>query len=157
MSLRARRELADSIRGSRHADLYESLKLVMQHLGSDEGAPALGIPALGGYLFSERAAPDLTNAQIANAHLLQAVRGLAYVTTKYGRRPVDYKNLGSEELGSIYESLLELHPDVNVDAGTFQLDVAAGSERKTTGSYYTPSSLISLLLDSALDPVVEEA
>ena len=53
------------------------------------------------------------------------------------RRAVDYKNLGSEELGSIYESLLELHPLVNTDAATFALTVVSGSERKTTGSYYT--------------------
>jgi hypothetical protein len=70
---------------------------------------------------------------------------------------VDYKNLGSEELGSIYESLLELHPLVNTDAATFWLTSVSGSERKTTGSYYTPSSLIQVLLDSALEPVIEDA
>src|SRR5207249_5630529 len=68
-----------------------------------------------------------------------------------------YRNLGSEELGSIYESLLEMHPELNADAGTFVLSTAGGHERKTTGSYYTPTSLISALLDSALDPVLEEA
>ncbi|PWG73406.1 hypothetical protein DF186_23240, partial [Enterococcus hirae] len=40
---------------------------------------------------------------------------------------------------------------------TFELGTAAGHERKTTGSYYTPPSLINCLLDSALDPVVDEA
>ena len=52
---------------------------------------------------------------------------------------------------------MELHPKINADAATFELDVAAGHERKTTGSYYTPTSLITCLLDSALDPVLEEA
>ena len=32
----------------------------------------------------------------------------------------------------------------------------AGNERKTSGSYYTPDSLVQCLLDSALDPVVKE-
>ena len=68
-------------------------------------------------------------------------------------RPVDYRNLGAEELGSVYESLLELHPVLNAEAGTFELTTASGHERKTTGSYYTPTSLITCLLDSALDPV----
>jgi type I restriction-modification system DNA methylase subunit len=72
------------------------------------------------------------------------------------RRAVNYTNLGSEELGSVYESLLELHPEVNVETGTFALTTAAGHERKTTGSYYTPTSLTSCLLDSALDPVLEK-
>ena len=62
----------------------------------------------------------------------------------------------SEELGSVYESLLELHPVLNVTARTFELSLAAGNERKTTGSYYTPDSLVQCLLDSALDPVVED-
>src|SRR5581483_8521142 len=69
---------------------------------------------------------------------------------------VDYKNLGAEELGSVYESLLELHPIINVDAGAFELKTFAGSERKTTGSYYTHDSLVQALLDSALEPVIAD-
>ena len=80
------------------------------------------------------------------------LRGRAFTEQDRRLRAVDYRNLGSEELGSVYESLLELHPQLNADAGTFDLNVAAGSERKTTGSYYTPSSLIHNLLDSALEP-----
>lgn len=72
-------------------------------------------------------------------------------------RTVDYKNLGSDELGSIFESLLELHPQINVPARRFALSTAAGNERKTTGSYYTPESLVHALLDSALNPVLAEA
>ena len=74
-------------------------------------------------------------------------------------RLVDYRNLGAEELGGIYEGLLELHPRIELDANPprFSLGTAQGNERKSTGSYYTPSSLINCLLDSALDPVVDEA
>ena len=72
------------------------------------------------------------------------------------RRAVDYRNLGSEELGSVYQGLLEMHPQINADAGTFVLDTAAGNERKTSGSYYTPDSLVQCLLDSALEPVIAE-
>src|SRR5205085_11031842 len=70
---------------------------------------------------------------------------------------VDYKNLGPEELGSVYESLLEMHPLINLEAHTFELTFASGNERKTSGSYYTPTSLIDRLLDSALEPVLLEA
>ena len=34
---------------------------------------------------------------------------------------------------------------------------AKGNARKTTGSYYTPDSLVQTLLDSALDPVLDRA
>ncbi len=72
-------------------------------------------------------------------------------------RAVDYRNLGAEELGSIYEGLLELHAEVDVAGRRFALGTAAGNERKTTGSYYTPTSLINELLDSALGPILDDA
>ena len=72
------------------------------------------------------------------------------------RRPVDYRNLDTEELGSVYESLLELHPQLNVEAAIFALEVVAGSERKTTGTHYTPTPLVNSLLDTALEPVVAD-
>jgi hypothetical protein len=151
------RRLAERRLGGRHADLYEGLRLVMAKLGSAEGCPPLGLPALGGFLFAEAAAPDLAGAQLANADLLEAVRALAFTVDGRTRRAVDYKNLGAEEIGSVYESLLELHPKLHVEAATFALSALPGHERKTTGSYYTPSSLIQALLDSALDPVLDEA
>ncbi|MBX6369876.1 MAG: N-6 DNA methylase, partial [Rhodospirillales bacterium] len=151
------RRLASRRRGTKHADLYEALKLVMAKLGDDRGCPELGLPALGSFLWSPEATPHLAQAALANADLLEAVRALATVREGKVLRAVDYRNLGAEELGSVYESLLELHPELNADAGAFALTTAAGNERKTTGSYYTPTSLISCLLDTALDPVLDEA
>jgi len=150
------RRLATTRLGSRHHDLYLGLKLVMERLSGD-GCPELALPALGSFLFSPRALPDLNACDISNLHLLEAIRSLAVTQTGQSRRVVDYKNLGAEELGSVYESLLELHPDLNAEAATFELKVAPGSERKKTGSYYTPTSLISCMLDSALDPVLLDA
>lgn len=150
------RRLADRRKGSRHADLYAGFRVVVTALGRDEGAPAIGLPPLGGFLFGPEACPHLDRAELANADLLDAIRRLATIEEKGVRRVVDYRNLGSEELGSIYESLLELHPELDTAAGTFALRTAAGHERKTTGSYYTPSSLIKVILDSALDPVLDE-
>ena len=154
-SLTRIRRLAQRRRGTRHSDLWQGVKIALKLLY--KGEPRLGLPALGSMLFSNRTMPDLDECELANDRMLEAVRHLAFTVERNVLRQVDYKNLGSEELGSVYESLLELHPDVNADAATFELSSVAGSERKTTGSYYTPSSLINCLLDSALDPVVEEA
>lgn len=152
------RSLAASRRGSRHGDLWAGLSLVMKKLGSDDGCPDLALPALGGFLFSDEAMPDLASASLSNAALLEAVRKVALTLRDGWLRPVDFRNLGAEELGSVYESLLELHPAIHEEGrGSFELRSAAGSERKTTGSYYTPTSLIECLLDSALDPVLDEA
>lgn len=149
------RAVAERQRGSRHHDRYEALRLVMSLLESGSGCAELGIPALGGFLFSARATADLNDAKLDNLALLGAVRWLAFINEGKIRRAVDYRNLGPEELGSVYESLLEMHPRLHTEAGTFELSSAAGNERKTTGSYYTPSSLILVLLDSALDSVIE--
>ncbi|TVR18759.1 MAG: hypothetical protein EA396_14140, partial [Anaerolineaceae bacterium] len=119
----------------------------------------LGIVPLGSFLFNDRAVPDIIDCQISNERLLSAIRALwlVYDDKVKAYRTVDYKNLGSDELGSVFESLLELHPQINVPGRRFALATAAGNERKTTGSYYTPESLVHALLDSALDPVLEEA
>ena len=85
---------------------------------------------------------DLARCEISNHDLLDAIGALAFSTDGHSRQLADYKNLGSEELGSVYESLLELPPILNVDAGAFELKTAGGHERKTTGSYDTPTSLI---------------
>ena len=151
------RRLAEKRRGTKHTDLYHGLRVVMELLCSDTGCPELALPALGSFLWSDQSVPDLAKADIANHYLLDAVRALAFTVEDKVFRVVDYKNMGAEELGSVYESLLEMHPELNADAATFDLKVAPGHERKTTGSYYTPASLVNCLLDSALDPVVDEA
>lgn len=162
-SLRRLRQLSERRRGGAHGDLWQALRLVVKALGSPDGLPQLGLAGLGSMLWSEKACPDLEPAEISNRYLLRAVRALSFVEDKEARqlRPVDYRNLGPEELGSVYESLLELHPRVSAKATdtdeSFSLGTAAGHERKTTGSYYTPSSLISSLMDTALEPVLDEA
>jgi hypothetical protein len=151
------RRLAALRVGTRHSDLFRALWLVMEQLGGDTGCEAPGLPALNGFLFSRNAMPDLAGCELANHELLSAVRSLAFTDHGPMRRNVDYKNLGSEELGSIYESLLELHPELNIESATFALTTASSNARKTSGSYYTPTSLIDCLLDSALMPVLKEA
>lgn len=149
------RRLAGKRKGSHHVDLYRGLLLIMEKL--EAGCPELALPALGSFLWSSRAVPDLLSCDLANRDLLDAVYALSFTNQDQVQRLVDYKNLGAEELGSIYESLLELHPEIHVEAAAFELHTAGGNERKTTGSYYTPTGLINCLLDSALEPVLDRA
>ncbi len=210
------RRMAESFKGTNHADLFEGLRLVMRLLASDQPHPpapspssegetgganggfpspssegkigsanggfpspmergrgevflgrgevdsfaaSLALQPLGSFLFSDSAVSDVIAGQISNHRLLEAVRALSLTYDDRAKvyRSIDYRNLGPEELGSVYESLLELHPQIHVPARTFALSTAGGNERKTTGSYYTPTSLINALLDSALDPVIERA
>ncbi|MGW9556929.1 Eco57I restriction-modification methylase domain-containing protein [Nocardiopsis sp. NPDC055551] len=151
-------------RGTAHADQYRALKLVLDALGgngegNENGRPELAVPALGGLFTDTEADAPLTGLELSNDALLGAVRHLAQVrdTASKRWRSVDYRNLDAEELGSIYESLLELVPKHSAAERTFELVELAGNDRKTTGSYYTPSSLIETLLNSSLDPVIDDA
>ncbi|MDA8033330.1 MAG: N-6 DNA methylase, partial [Actinomycetota bacterium] len=150
------RDHARRHRGTRHSDLFESVAPVVAALGAN-GIAMIGVPALGSFLWSADACADLDAAALSNNDLLEAVRHLAYTEQDRALQRVDFANLGPEELGSIYESLLELHPRIETHAARFELFAVAGNERKSTGSYYTPTSLISALLDKALDPLLDEA
>jgi hypothetical protein len=154
------RRLALRLHGSRHHDLWEGVRLVFDALGAEDGCPPLGLPGIGGLFEPGPLDEPLAGARLPNHALLGAVRALAVVTDRDGggrQRTVDFRNLGSEELGSVYEGLLELHPGYDPEERTYTLERLAGHERKTTGSYYTPSSLVELLLDTALDPVLDRA
>ena len=68
--------------------------------------------------------------------------------------------MATEELGSVYEGLLELVPAREDHGRRFCFAGGAearGNARKTSGSYYTPDSLVQTLLDSTLDPVLSRA
>lgn len=145
--------------GTTHGDLYQGLRLVLDSLGSEGGQPLLALPGLGGIFDRTEADEILDGLQLSNEFLLNAMRVLARVNDKESRRrrPVDYRHLGAEELGSVYESLLELVPQYSKDNRSFELVNRAGNQRKTTGSYYTPANLIARLLDTTLNPVIEDA
>ena len=146
----------------RNGDLWQGLKITFGALA--DGAPGLGLPALGG-LFRGDECLDLDRAAIGNQHLLEAIRTLAFFRSDNTLARVNYRDMDTEELGSVYESLLELRPIVDVDASpwTFAFvgdDSGAktkGSERKLTGSYYTPPTLVGELVKSTLDPVIAQA
>ena len=115
---------------------------------------------LDGELFGLDACPNLEPAQLRNDTLLQAIFELSTFEEKaksrkrQGRRRVSYAALDVEELGSVYEGLLELHPKADPAARTFGF--VKGGERKSTGSYYTPKELVAELIKSALEPVLAE-
>ena len=153
------RQIARRQRGTRHTDLYDAVGLVFDALGSEGGVPELALPGIGGIFETGALDEPLAGARLTNEALLSAIRALAWFKSREGGplRRVDFGNLGAEELGSIYESLLELIPHYDPDNRTYTLTVLPGNERKESGSYYTPTSLVECLLDSALDPLLDEA
>ena len=144
---------------NRFDDHWQALRIVFNGLA--EGEPRLALPALGG-LFNPAQCKTLDAASLSNKHLLLAMRHLRWANHDGTPAPVDYRNMGPEELGSVYESLLELVPEIDLAAKTFGFigitseGSTAGNARKTSGSYYTPDSLVQELIKSALEPVITQ-
>ena len=155
------RELAGRIKGTRHGDLWRQFRFLVGPLSGDPGSEAarchLALPAFGSFLWDPASTPDLNDAELTNHDFLESLRRLAFIRQDKVLRPVDYRSLGAEELGGVYESLLALTPQLSGDGTRFAFAEFAGNVRKTSGSYYTPDALVQCLLDSALEPVVEAA
>jgi len=156
-SLRRLRERA--VRRSahdRHGDLWQALRQVWIGLGV--GEPLLALPPLGG-LFESNQCPSLDACKLENRFLLSALFHLAWLRPEANAplTRVNWRDMGPEELGSIYESLLELVPMLSNDHRQFSFHTGAatrGNARKTSGSYYTHDSLVQVQLESALEPVI---
>ena len=171
------RDIALRSIGTGHDDLWRSASFVFERLAG-QGADELGLNGLGSFLFLPESTPHLVGAgtfknidlaasyglaswrvEMRNRDFLSALRALCVVVDPItqNERAVDFRSLGAEELGSVYEGLLELHLDSASWPERFKLDTGAGNERKTSGSYYTPDSLVQCLLDSALEPTIAQA
>jgi hypothetical protein len=141
----------------KHYDRYEGIKIVFSAFA--RGQDALGLPALGG-LFSPDRLPNLETARLRNRAFMEAIYRLSWLSDKTSMTPVNWRAMETEELGSVYETLLELQPQLGDDGKSliFASEAAEqkGNQRKTTGSYYTPDSLVQALLDTALEPVLEK-
>lgn len=142
----------------RYHDLWLGLARTTFPIHEDQTvAERIGMSALDGDLFGPQAMPDLSGAYILNGDLLRALRKLTLWRDGKVTRRVNYAALDVEELGSVYESLLDYHPVIDRGPGNRQrFELVFGTERKSTGSYYTRPELVQELIKSALEPVLTE-
>jgi hypothetical protein len=140
----------------RFPDLWEAMRIVFVSLA--QGQDRLGLPALSG-LFGTGHCSALESSALQNRFLLKAIFRLCWLREEAGLVRVNWRDMGPEELGSVYEGLLELEAVITDDFREFAFRKAGevkGNARKTTGSYYTPDSLVQVLLDSTVEPLVAE-
>lgn len=161
--IRLRQMVDDRSAYTDHHDLWLSFRLLWRLLSVDKQIPRIGnkppaalldLPVLDGELFEPI---DLDECYISNEDLLKALWYLINYQDSPSSPPrrVNYAALDVEELGSVYESLLDYHPSINT-IGIPKFELLQGSERKSTGSYYTPAELVGELVRSALEPVVDD-
>lgn len=151
------RRLVDLLSASsEHDDIWHSLRALFRCLQDDKFGPFLALPALNGELFAPLTLDSLT---IRNRDFIDVFWYLSNYQDERSRavRRVNYSALDVEELGSVYESLLEFHPHLDLHAQPPHFELSEeGGERRATGSHYTPPELVAPLIKYALEPVLDE-
>jgi hypothetical protein len=148
-------------------DLWRGLLVTFKLFDENWRGQVLGLSPLNGDLFGSTALSYIDDYAIDNYDLLRAIRDLSLYEHQSSRgqakqlRRVNYEALDVEELGSVYESLLDFHPQILLPldkgvGGIFRFELIRGSDRKSTGSYYTPPELVAQLIKTALEPVIAE-
>lgn len=119
-----------------------------------EGDDALGIPPYNGGLFDPATAPLIARVRLPDTVVADILYPLSH--RMEGKRPryINYRDLSVQQLGSIYESILEYSVEPDGDGGVRPR--ADGEARHRSGSYYTPEELVSLIIDRAVGPLVDE-
>ena len=110
----------------------------------------LGVPRYNGGLFDINRAPLLNSIELSDAVVADVVGTLSHERQAKSRSYINYQDLSVRQLGSIYERLLEFDLVRTGDGVAFTRNAYA---RKTGGSYYTPDSLVRLLIEEALEPL----
>lgn len=157
-SLTRLRGLAESRRRLSHrfTDLWEQLKTTFSFFELEEIGEPLGIAPLGGDLFKPDALGPLKTAQLSNTLFLEAFDLLSRFKKEQRSIRINYRRINTEEFGAVYESLLDLHPQLHIGDHGIRFHCEEGMDRKSTGSYYTHKDLVEQLLKTALYPVMQE-
>jgi hypothetical protein len=121
----------------------------------DKGDASVGLPPYNGGLFSTEQTPLLASIALPDEVMAEALDILSFEELDGRRRYINYRDLSVQQLGSIYERLLEF--ELTRDA-TGAVDVRPNIfARKNSGSYYTPDDLVLLIIDETLAPLIEDA
>ena len=120
----------------------------------DQGDASIGLPPYNGGLFDRQRVPLLANIRLGDEVMADVIDALSFEQTPHGRRYINYRDLGVQQLGSIYERLLE-HEIVRDDGEiAVRPNVFA---RKGSGSYYTPDDLVGLIIQETIEPLVRSS
>ena len=117
----------------------------------DRGDGSIGLPPYNGGLFDRERTPLLANIRLGDEAMAMAIDALSFEQTPNGRHYINYRDLGVQQLGSIYERLLEY--EVACEGGEIVIRPNI-FVRKNSGSYYTPDDLVSLIVEETLGPLV---
>ncbi len=120
----------------------------------DKGDSSIGLPPYNGGLFNIQQSPLLNRVEIPDSEFAPILDKLSRLHTEDNPKWINYRDLSVQQLGSIYEGLLEFELALDDDGNlAVRPNIFA---RKTSGSYYTPESLVKLILEKTVGPLIDE-
>ncbi|CAN5858744.1 hypothetical protein BH24ACI4_BH24ACI4_10730 [soil metagenome] len=145
----------DAEGGSPRTGVWETLQAIarLAHQGCRAGT--LRVPPFNGRLFSPADAPLADTVPLDDDAVAAALVDLTTRASRNGREQISYADLGVEQLGGVYEHLLDF--DLASGAPHSPVVLLRTGRRKATGSFYTPRSLTDFLVRRTLAPLVERA
>ena len=117
----------------------------------DQGDPSIGLPPYNGGLFDPERTRLLTEIRLGDQVMADVIDVLSFERTDASRRYINYRDLSVQQLGSIYERLLEYDLAREDGAIVIRPNLFA---RKGSGSYFTPPDLVGLVLRETVEPLV---
>lgn len=119
----------------------------------EKGATSIGLPPYNGGLFDPARAAVLERTEIPDSLFAPLIDTLSRHDDGKQIRRINYRDLSVQQLGSIYERLLE--NDVQFEDGKITIG-GEGDARHSSGSYYTPEAPVQLIIRQAVGPLLEE-
>ena len=135
--------------------LWETLQAIARLAQRGCRAGTLRVPPFNGRLFSASNAPLADRLPLDDCVVARALDALTTRKGHQGPESISYADLGVEQLGAVYEHLLDYDLVTGIQGAPASL-VPTG-RRKATGSFYTPRSLTEFLVRRALAPLVRDA
>ena len=141
---------------ARPPGLWESLQAIarLAHRGCRAGT--LRVPPFNGRLFSPAYAPLAESAALDDGAVREALLALTTRAGSSGRKRIAYADLGVEQLGGVYERILDFEPAAGTGGSPAHLTLVRAGRRKTTGAFYTPRALTEYLVRRTLAPLVRD-
>ena len=153
-SLESLRGLAE--RGARPSGFWDALRAIarLAHAGCRAGD--LRVTPFNGRLFAPARTPLADRRDLDDEAAGRAVMALSTrpAPDRVGRERIAYRDLGVEQLGAVYETLLDYEP--RVDGGRVTLESGSGL-RKASGTFYTPQPIADYVVRRTLGPLLREA
>jgi hypothetical protein len=144
--------------------LWDALRAVsrLAHHGCRAGT--LRVTPFNGRLFAPSRTPLVERSGLDDEAARRAVLSVATqpAADGSGRQRISYAELGVEQLGAVYETLLDYRPQPTPApderprrAASTRYELRAGNgERKSTGTFYTPQTIATELTRRTLEPLV---